>query len=306
MNGLRRRDARNSRSGPQGLNSGEAAHDLAGTGLTTGKFIQVTSDKISDVLISCVVPAFENVPLLARCLVSIATQQGVKLEIIVVDDSRSDSVRTFVETLAQRFPEILYFAGARTGNPVDNWNAGLERARGRYRVVVHHDEFFFDPNFLAQAVARLNDGGATVHIGQTRLVGNRRASRFALAFAVARHLRPSPWTLYVVNWIGPTASVLYRDQPSLRFDPSLTWLVDVDFYVRLLDQGAVTAWDEGPSIGSYPHGGQISAHVERFATIEREMAWLETAYPTRLRAWQYRLIKLLISLRRALSRALPK
>jgi glycosyltransferase involved in cell wall biosynthesis len=251
--------------------------------------------------ISCVVPTFESAPLAARCLVSIATQAGITPEIVVSDDSRNGAVREMTQGLATLFPNIRYVEGARTGNPVDNWNNGLDQARGRYRVLVHHDEFYLEPHCLRRAVDRLDRENGRVLLMGHRSVGQDQTSRYGLADRLARRFGYAPWTLYALNWIGPTAAVVYGGKPDLRFDPGLQWMVDVDFYYRLLDSGLIR--DPRAAVVSHRHEGQISARVERFATIERETAWLARTYPSRLTPWQNRALRVLAALRRAMSRS---
>src|SRR5471030_2448566 len=94
--------------------------------------------------ITCVIPAFENLDLLGRCLTSVASQKDVDLEIIVTDDSKSRLTLDFVASLATAFSNSRYLEGPRSGNPVDNWNHGLNAARGRFCVVAHHDELLID------------------------------------------------------------------------------------------------------------------------------------------------------------------
>lgn len=251
--------------------------------------------------ISCIVPTFESAPMAARCLVSIATQAGISPEIVVSDDSRSSAVREMVERLATLFPNIRYVEGARTGNPVDNWNNGLDHAQGRYRVLVHHDEFYLEPHCLRRAVDRLDSEKREVLLMGHRSVGEDQKSRYGLADSLARRIGYPPWTLYAINWIGPTAAVVYGGKSDLRFDPRLQWNVDVDFYFRLLDDGLIR--DPQAAVVSHRHGGQISARVERFGTIEKEIVWLARTYPGRLTPWQNRALQIFAGLRRTLSRA---
>jgi glycosyltransferase involved in cell wall biosynthesis len=250
--------------------------------------------------ICCVVPTFESAPLAARCLISIATQIGVTPDIVVTDDSRTSAVREMAEGLGTLFPQIRYVEGARTGNPVDNWNKGLDHARARYRVLVHHDEFYLEPHSLRRALDRLSGENGDVLIMGHRAVGEVQKSRYGLADSLARRFSYAPWTLYALNLIGPTAAVVYGGKPELRYDPQLQWLVDVDFYFRLLDQTPIR--DPRAGVVSHRHGGQISARVERFGTIAREMAWLAKTYPDRLTPAPFRALRLCAGLRRAVGR----
>ena len=181
---------------------------------------------------SCIIPAFENPDLLGRCLLGALAQEDVELEIVVTDDSRSSAARSIVARLAAGDGRVRYQEGPRSGNAVDNWNHGLALARGETCVLAHHDEFFIDRRYLRRAIDALNEGGLAAIIGPTGVIGVQRSSRFARAQALARALGCPLWTLFTVNWVGPTAAFVFRRGPS--FDRELVQLVDVEFYRRVL------------------------------------------------------------------------
>ena len=235
--------------------------------------------------VSCVVPAYQSPALLARALMSIVTQSDIRAEVIVVDDSTQPEVRMLVEGLAGLYPDIRYYPGARTGNPVDNWNAGLSRATGRYLMVVHHDDFFCDAGFLRRAVDRLAGGEGEVLVGGHGRAGRPGSSRFGLAAALARGLRLKPWALYAINWLGPPSVTMFAADPAIRFDARLCWLVDVDFYVRLLRPGVRLIRDEGVSLIALRHLDQISARIDARLLTLREIQMLRDTDRERLGPW---------------------
>ncbi len=213
--------------------------------------------------ISCVIPAFENLDLLARCVTSAILQKDVGVEVIVSDDSRSLAVHDFVAALGGCFPSLRYEPGPRSGNPVDNWNSGLDHARGSVHLLLHHDEFLLDASYLRQAVDRLSDDGVAAVLAQTRVMSITRPSRFAAVAKAARRLGRPLWLLPSFNWIGPTAAFAFR--AGHRFDPSFVFLVDVEFYRRVLAIGRLEVL-EGAHVGSLGHhGAQITARIDPHA-----------------------------------------
>ncbi len=206
-----------------------------------------------------------------------AAQRDVDLEIVVTDDSKSGLARDFVASLGTAVAPIRYLDGPRSGNPIDNWNHGLAAARGRYCVLVHHDEYLVDPRYLRRAVDRLEETKALAAIGQTAVTGVARASRFRLAVAVARALGRPVWMLPMLNWIGPTAAFVFRRGP--RFDPALVQLADVEFYRRVLKDGRPEIL-AGVCVGSLGHhGAQITATIDPPALARRELAILAARSP---------------------------
>ena len=227
--------------------------------------------------ISCVIPAYEQRELFIRCLTSACAQTGVDVEVIVSDDSSTDAIRTVTLEWAKTHPFVRYVQGPRNGNAVDNWNHGLDRARGALLVLTHQDEHFVDPTYLRRAVAAMADPSVTAVVARATVRGVNRPSRFALVAPIARRLPHPIWWLPVVNWIGPTAAVVFR-QPH-RFDRSLVQLADVEFYGRALVDGRAVMLD-GVCVGSLGHhAGQITAAIDPIALAREELRALSTRTP---------------------------
>ena len=214
-------------------------------------------------------PAFETPDLLRTCLRSIARQEAVELEIIVSDNSRSSVARDLIEADESFAKQVRYFDGARTGNPVDNWNHGLAAATAPLQVVIHHDEYFVDPLYLRAAVDALAAPRVAAAIGRTEVIGVDRPSGFARAGRLARLLGRPAWLLPSLNWIGPTAAFVFR--AGHRFDPSFVQLADVAFYRRVLASGRA-AYIERRCVGSRGHHpDQITARIDPAALALAEM-----------------------------------
>lgn len=213
--------------------------------------------------ISCIVPAYENIALLSRCLMSILTQECVRMEVIVCDDSASRDASDLVNFLATRYPQLRYVNGPRSGNPVENWNRGLDEAITNHCVVIHHDEFLVDSKYLRKALDKLEATGLPAVIGRCSVVTINRRSRFALMQRLMLAINAPLWTLYAVNWIGSTAVVVFSRLNNPRFDASLVYLVDVDFYYRLLTSAQSVQFLEGISVVSLGHhAAQITAKCD--------------------------------------------
>ncbi len=227
--------------------------------------------------ISCIVPTFESVDLVSACLASIRAQTGVRAEIIVSDDSRTNRIRAHVSGAPDLHHAIRYFEGARTGNPVDNWNHGLARARAAFRVLIHQDESLVASDYLRDAVTRLAAPGVVAAVGRTVVEGGLRPSRHAAVAAIGRRLPAAPRFLPAINWIGPTAAFVF--QGDHRFDPSLVQLVDVEFYMRVLKTGRHVVLP-GPRVGSRGyHADQITARIDPVSLALQELDALAARTP---------------------------
>jgi glycosyltransferase involved in cell wall biosynthesis len=247
--------------------------------------------------ISCVVPSWDRPDLLARCLTSVAAQRGVALEIIVTDDSGSSGSRDVAAALLPLAPDLRYVEGPRTGNPVDNWNAGLALARSSLLVLVHHDEFLVDPDYLRRAVDALNRSGAAASAAGVAVIGVERPSRYGLVAPIARRVPGARRLLPLINWIGPTAAFVFR--AGTRFDPRFAQLADVEFYGRVLATGPLVRLP-GVSVGSLGcHGDQISARIDRAGLALQELALLASRQPPAISRLEQMAFSAAVRLRRA-------
>ena len=229
--------------------------------------------------ISCVVPAYENLALLSRCLMSILTQQSIKSQVIVCDDSKSESVANFVEMLSSYFPEIVYVKGPRTGNAVENWNRGLKKAIGEYCIVVHHDEFLINDKYLRYAIDRLNNKQLDAYVVSPFIVGIQRTSRFHFIQKAMFFLGRPAWMLLAFNWIGPTAVIVFKNKAGLKFNQKLKYLVDVDFYYRLLSSSSRYEFSDEISVVSIGHhSNQITSTYDFLSENKKEVLYLSSLY----------------------------
>jgi N-acetylglucosaminyl-diphospho-decaprenol L-rhamnosyltransferase len=99
--------------------------------------------------VSAIVVSHNTRDLLERCLLGLSDQAWPGLQTIVVDNASTDGSR---ELVRERFPEVeLIELGENAGFARAN-NAGFERARGEYVLLVNSDAFL-TPGALAELVA---------------------------------------------------------------------------------------------------------------------------------------------------------
>ena len=248
--------------------------------------------------ISCVIPTYENETLVAHCLASVAAQRDVAAEIILTDDSRSDRIAAMVAARFADTPGLRRVEGPRSGNPVDNWNAGLAAARAPLAVVVHQDESLIDPLYLSRAVAGLDRTRVVACVAGVRVLGGARGSRFGLIAPIAGRAPGARALLPMINWIGPTAAFVFRT--GARFDPALVQLADVEFYGRVLARGGFVrlAGRSVESLGRHPD--QISARIDGRALAVAEIDLLAARRPPPFSPLAYAVYRAALTLRAAL------
>ncbi|MBU2366795.1 MAG: glycosyltransferase [Alphaproteobacteria bacterium] len=189
-------------------------------------------------VLSVLIPAYNYAAGVDRILARRGESAG-RVEYIVHDDSVDDAVATAVRGRDEQ--DVLYRRNAGPGNAIANWNGLLDRAQGEFVVLVHHDEFPSRAGLFEDLAAHLAD--PHTQIRDVYLLGLRRLRRRwpmtdklvpdFMRFWLLRHF---PAYLSKRNFVGPSATFVVRRALCPRFDESLRWLVDVDFYLRTLQR----------------------------------------------------------------------
>lgn len=112
-------------------------------------------------MVSVIVPARNEEQCLGRCLESLAAQQDITFELLVVDDSSTDRTRAIAESFTEA---QVMDAGALpqgwTGKNHACWQ-GAQKARGRWLLFTDSDTVH-EPGSLAAAVAEAEQQGVAM------------------------------------------------------------------------------------------------------------------------------------------------
>lgn len=109
-------------------------------------------------LVSILMPTYRRPQYLKNALLSAARQSYERLEIIVRDNASGDETPEVVASLAD--PRITLLRSRTTVPSVDNWRACLERASGKYCMMLADDDLI-DPDYVAVLVELLEGGDGT-------------------------------------------------------------------------------------------------------------------------------------------------
>jgi glycosyltransferase involved in cell wall biosynthesis len=193
---------------------------------------------MSTMLLDVLVPAYENTQGLERLLEAYSSAPDT-VRLVVFDDSKSQSVQEFLQK-HPCFHRITYQRNIPSLGAIPNWNALLEFSTARYLMVLHHDEVPMDDDFFHQIVAEIHDGLDALHLDlwlpgvlprTLRLHSSRRIRLLVLKYCPSYLLRR--------NLLGPPSTLVLKSRWRLPFDSEVPWLVDVDWYVRIVKQGSL-------------------------------------------------------------------
>ena len=217
---------------------------------------------------SIIIPTYNQLPLLKRALESVLHQQGADYEVIVTDDSDNEDIAEYTQSIDNQ--SVKYFYHKSTGRAADNWNFGLSKAEGQYVIVMHHDEAMASSNHLSLMAQALTD--ADVAIADIEVMnGGKQSSRW-LSHLTKKLCCKHPEWLFLQNAIGPTACIAFRYQQLQPFNPKLRWLVDIEWYYRLL-KGKRVSICKACKIQSFDgHEGQITRNLDIMQAFSQDRA----------------------------------
>lgn len=188
------------------------------------------------VKVSICVPTYKQTQFLKKNLESILTQDFQDYEVVITDDTPGEEVKDFVKLYESQFSgKLKYFKNQeRLGSP-ENWNESIRRAQGEYIKILHHDDWFTSTESLRSMVMALEESGCYWLFCSTQIENERGFVRCTDHSKLdSKLLYEWPDGLLLANIIGGPSTTLIKKQAIETFDVSFKWLVDVEFYIRLI------------------------------------------------------------------------
>lgn len=211
--------------------------------------------------VSVCVPAYGNPEGIARLLKSVKEQSFTDYEVVLTDDSADDSVKAAAERAG--IANLIYHKNESRLGATANWNEAVRRSCGEYVKMMHHDDWFSRTDSLEQFVRMLDEkpeaalafcGTWQVTLGADGMSGGvpdegrpdadtrsedgtALSDRFARGISLEHEalIRRDWRNLFLGNYIGAPSATIYR-RCALEYETALTWLVDVEYYMRLLQK----------------------------------------------------------------------
>ena len=185
-----------------------------------------------------------------KTLDSIAEQIFTDFEIILTDDSPDDTVEKLVSTY--NFEGKLKYSrnSPALGTP-ENWNEAIRRSSGEYIKIMHHDDWFENANALKAFVELLdNNKDANLAFSATKIL-DVKTNAFSYNNPSTERIeiiRKDPTALFYGNSIGAPSATIFRRSVNTFFDTRMKYVVDTDFYIRVLTHNPKLAFCTTPLI----------------------------------------------------------
>lgn len=235
--------------------------------------------------LSILIPAYNYPAGVLRIVSPILAEGRTDIEILIHDDSTDDSVEVCMQTLANLHPGLSYVRNTPALGAIDNWNSLLERARGRYAILIHHDDFPLSETFASDLLDELEKSGWPDAVILSCLAYNVTRKEISACICnpirsfIAKHM---PFYLFRRNVIGPPSVLVVRQELFEGYDSKLKWLVDVEGYFRFLKSRTRRLFfSRLIMVSSTGLPGAISTSIrDNIEEItEAELAHIETKYP---------------------------
>jgi glycosyltransferase involved in cell wall biosynthesis len=228
---------------------------------------------------SIVIPTFNNIELLKIALDSVIHQKTISYEVIVVDDSTTDEIEIFMQDV--KIANIHYKRNIPSLGAVKNWNMGILLAKGESIILLHHDEYFTDKvYFLQNCLKKLkldNCDALVLSIIVDFPDGTSKIQK--LPYMIKKFiLTTTPSLLYTANIIGPTSCVVFKKSVLVLFNEKLEWLVDIDWYYRLLKGNRISLHTTIYITSIFGHQNQITTNINRQEVENKDQLIIRNNY----------------------------
>jgi len=187
-------------------------------------------------MVSICIPAYNQPKFLKKTLNSIFIQDFKDYEIIISDDSNNDDIKKLINTYPQE--KIKYFKNSPSFGSPRNWNESIKKATGKYIKILHHDDWFSKPYSLSKFVNTIESRNNVSIVFSGSLIHNANLdndTRFVQSEKKIKDIIKDKNILLTSNLLGAPSATLFK-QTTLRFDEKLKWLVDIDFYIQIINK----------------------------------------------------------------------
>ena len=219
---------------------------------------------------SVIIPTCNNIKLFKTALNPVLSQEKANFELIIVDDSTNCGIKNYVKTIKDK--RIRFYRNTPPKGAVKNWNYGLSLASGKYIILLHHDEEITDKKFFLKRCLDLfcsTQSNCLIFSSVVHADGNYRIQRipFKIKKIILSHF---PVLLYTTNIIGPTSCLIFRKNCMKLFNDKLKWLVDTEWYYRLLKGEKIRLCPDINILSHHGHKDQITGKMDIEDTEKRD------------------------------------
>jgi glycosyltransferase involved in cell wall biosynthesis len=209
-------------------------------------------------LVSICIPAYNQPDKLIYLLDSIRCQTYINYEVIVSDDSHDESVKKVCEQYSDL--KIRYIRNIPAKGTPQNWTHSISMASGAWIKIMHHDDYFAENQSLEKFVnfSALHPELDFIY-SKTSIVyhPSKKRGEYKVDFSVLNAISDQSAYLFHKNLIGSPSVTFFRKSDFIDFDSDLKWLVDIEWYHRVIAKKTIGRINE-PLIETIASEAQLS------------------------------------------------
>ena len=184
-------------------------------------------------IVSICIPAYRRLNYFKRLVESIESQTYKNYEVIVTDDSGSDtSIKEFLINKPGG-SVFLYSSNVIPLGSPRNWLKSISNAKGDWIKIMHDDDYFSSPTSLQEFVEEISDNVDCIFSGYDAVYENGQIKNMTISSNRFKQFVHQPLSLFSDNIIGPPSVMMFRKSVTDTFDERLKWIVDWEYYIRL-------------------------------------------------------------------------
>ena len=210
-------------------------------------------------MISVVIPSYNRRDCVLALLADVYAQQGVEMEVIVVDDCSPDDS---VEAIRRDFPQVKLLVNGKNGGPAVTRNHGIREAKGEIIVGLDSDVTLPDKLLLSKVVSRFEGFPAVSGLAFRLLKPDGESED------TPRWWHPVPIEQYadksfLTSYFSGTAYAFRREAlVDAGMYPEILYMhyEEVELAFRILDQGGSIL--HCPELVALHHANEVSRRSE--------------------------------------------
>ena len=226
--------------------------------------------------VSVLIPTYNYARYLPEAIESVLKQDFQDFELLISDDCSSDESAGIITAYAVKDSRIRLQIHPANLGMVRNWNWCLAQARGEYIKFLLSDDRLARPDALRRLVSLLEAAPDIVLASSSAQIINELSEVQFVRDHLHRDLVEDGWTtcrrclLSGANQTGEPSLFLFRRRcAGSGFNPAYRLWVDVEFALRVLEQGRF-AYSTEPLASFRFHEGQQTRHLLREHLLEVE------------------------------------
>ncbi len=252
--------------------------------------------------ISVVIPAYNAEKSICRSIDSALLQTDINVEVIVIDDSSSDSTASLIRRRYSKCKNVRLFETNGNSGPSTARNVGINHATGSWIALLDADDWFardrlsvlhkhaseYDLDLIADSYHLCSGGNTSPHSVCFSTFSSPNSVKLISASSFVRHGLGS---------LKPIIKREFLDRTGIRFNPSIWRGEDMMFFVTLLvnraDFGLLNTplYYKQDTLGSLTKSDRVRLLMEMqemFLELRKRVLATEKEHSQMMRALQYR------------------